>query len=321
MREIMKQRLSLILALAATLGLTSCDKIPGTSSTPEVQCGSETAVDLVKELFQDGIESNTKSIAKNQDIRIDSAGLRANISQVNTKLDNVRTDKSDPQSTKKFCVATLTAKLDSDLVTRANFVREYYGMSGVNEDAFEQDIDMDANTISYELEYTVQPTDDGEKVFGRLENGSEVISFVATAIIDAMQRNDVRALKAQDNKNIAINAGAEREAAASAQIAATEAYTEASNEMASIATEQAKVKATMDFKRSEFNKLWKSASEETRQSLMDNQREWVENRDEICTDRAREAEAARQEIVRMECITELLGDRYYELKEYIDAYD
>lgn len=317
----MKSRLSLILALSTAIGLTGCDKLPGSGSSPEVQCGSETAVDLAKELFQDGVESNTKSIARDQDIRVDSAGLRANISQVTTTLDNVRTNKSDPQSTKKFCVATLTAKLDSDLVTRANFVREYYGMSGVNEDAFEQDIDMDANTISYELEYSVQPTDDGEKIFGKLENGSEVMSFVATTIIDAMQRNEVRALKAQDNKNMAINAGADREAAASAQIAATEAYSEASDEIASIAAEQAKVKATMDFKRSEFNKLWKSASEETRQSLMDSQRQWVENRDEICIERAREAEAARQEIVRMECITELLGERYYELKEYINAYD
>lgn len=321
----MKHRLSLILALSAAIGLSGCDKINEEAQSPEdsleVKCNSDDAVSLANELVKDWIQSQTKNTAKSQGVSIDSAGLRANVNQVSLSLDNVRTNKNDPQSTKKFCVATLTAKLDSELVTRANFVRDYYEQEHLNEDAFAQDIDMDANKITYELEYTVQPTDDGKKIFGKLENGSEVIGFISVAIVDAMQRNQVQTTKSRERIALSMSSSAEREAAAAAQIAALEAYDDTSSDMVAIATEQAKVKATMDFKRSEFNKLWKSASEETRQSLMDNQREWVENRDEICTDRAREAEAARQEIVRMECITELLGDRYYELKEYIDAYD
>lgn len=94
---------------------------------------------------------------------------------------------------------------------------------------------------------------------------------------------------------------------------------ELANELAIIAAEQAKAKATMDYKRSELNMLWNTASAEIKESLAANQKEWVNERDEICIAQAREA--ACQEIVRMECVTEIISERYYQLKEYIDTFD
>ena len=76
----------------------------------------------------------------------------------------------------------------------------------------------------------------------------------------------------------------------------------------------------MDYKRNEFNTLWKSASTSAQESLTDNQKQWVKYRNESCIDEAKNAEAVRQEIVRMECITKMLGERYYEVKNYFDSY-
>lgn len=88
--------------------------------------------------------------------------------------------------------------------------------------------------------------------------------------------------------------------------------------MAEIQAEQEKVKATMDFKRQEFNKMWGKAPKDAQDSIAEDQVEWVKKRDEICVEEAKEAEPEYQEIVRMKCITRMLGDRYYEVKSYFD---
>ena len=320
----MKYRFACLLSLSAIVGLTGCDKITSLGKN-EVKCGDPAAMEMVNSLLEKQIQSEAKDIAGYQGTRVDSAGLRASISQIAFALDNIRTSKKDPQSTKNFCTATLTTKLDGELIKRANFVRDYQGQPNLSEEAFQQDLEMDANTIEYELEYAVQLTDDGKKIFVELQNGSELINFVSVAVTDAIQRNAIQALKAQEIKGDAIAASVDRQASANTEAAvlaaSSEAHAQAADEIAAIAAEQAKVKATMDFKRSEFNKLWNKASKETQESMMDDQKAWVESRDQICLDRAREVSPERQEIERMECITELLSERYYEVKEYIDTYD
>lgn len=313
----MKLRFAIILSLPVLLGLSGCDK------SSAANCGDDTSIELINSLIAEDLQSQVKDVASYEDVRINSAGLRASANQLSFALDDIRTTKKDPNSTKEFCTATLTTSLDADMIKRANFVRNYYEQADLDEGAFQQDLNMDGNTLTYDLEYAVQPTDDGKKTFGQLQNGSELLDFLATTVVYSMQKNDIQALKSREQKAQADNAIAEKRMAEEEQTLAAEsqasASREAANDIAAITAEQAKVKATMDYKRSEFNKLWKTASATTRESLTAGQKEWVKERDEICTDRARYADSARQEIVRMECITELLGDRYYQVKEYINT--
>ena len=319
----MKLKLAVVLSLPMLLGLSSCDKVSSLTSSG-ASCGDDTSIALINSLIEEKLQTEVKDVASYEDVRIDSAGLRASASQVKFVLDDIRTTKKDPNSTKEFCTATLITSLDADMIKRADFVREYYEQPNLNEGAFQQDIDMDGNTLTYNLEYAVQPTDDGKKTFGELQNGTDLLEFLATAVVYSMQKNDIQVQKAREQKAQTENAVAERKAADEAVAAAEQgiatAQREAASDMAAVSAEQAKAKATMDYKRNEFNKLWKTASAETRESLADVQKEWVEERDATCTDRAIYADAERQEIVRMECITELLGERYYQVKEYIDTY-
>lgn len=319
----MKLRFAVILSLPILLGLSGCDKV-GAFTSSAAKCGDETSIELVNSLLEERLQTDVKDIASYEDVRINSASLRASASQVRFALDDIRTTKKDPNSTKEFCTATLTTSLDAEMIKRANFVRTYYEQAELDEGAFQQDLTMDGNTLTYDLEYAVQPTDDGKKTFGQLQNGTELSEFLATAVVNSMQKNDVQAQKARDQKANAQNAIAERQAAeeevAEAQRSMATAQREAASSIAAISAEQAKVKATMDYKRNEFNTLWKTASAETRQSLTAGQKEWVAERDNTCTERARSADYERQEIVRMECVTELLGERYYQVKEYIDTY-
>ena len=313
------------LSLPILVGLSGCDKGLDFISSKGVKCGDEDSLALVKSLLEDSAQSSVKSIASNEGVVIDSAALRASTSQIKFDLADVRTSKTDPNSTKVFCVAALSTTMDSDTIDRADFVSAYYGEDTVNQKAFQQDIDMDGNSINYSIEYSVQPTDDGKNVYGQLQNGSELLDFVGTAVVYALQKNSVQAMKAQEKKSDAENALAQRiamaEEAASIAAAEAEASVEAASELADISVEKAKAKATMDFKRNEFNELWKSASADTRASLAEGQKEWVAERDEACLSQAQEAELAWQEVVRMQCVSEMLGERYYQVKEYIDAYD
>lgn len=313
-----------VLPLTILLGLSGCDKI-STISENTVKCGDDSSLQLVQSLLEDSTQSRVKNIASNEGVLTDSAGLRASASKVHFTLEDIRTSQTDPNSTKVFCVAALSTTLDSELIERANFVTNYYEQSNLSEKAFQQDIDMDGNTIKYSLEYSIQPTDDGVNIYGQLQNGSELIDFIGTAVVNAIQKSSVQAIKARQQKADVESAIAEKMALEQEEylVAQAEAIAslESANELATISAEQAKSKATMDYKRNELNTLWNTASAEIKESLAASQKEWVKERDELCIARAREGEAARQEIIRMECITEIISERYYQLKEYIDTYD
>ena len=313
------------MSLPILIGLSGCDKGSSAISDNTVKCGDDGSLQLVKSLLEDNTQSHVKNIASNEGVITDSAALRASAGQVDFTLSDIRTSKTDPNSTKVFCVAALSTTLNSELVDRANFVTDYYQQADLNELAFQQDIDMDNNTISYSLEYAIQPTDDGTNIYGQLQNGAELLDFIGTAIVNSLQKSSVQTLKAEQQKANIQSMFAERKAAedeiALVAEAESSARREAAGELAEVSAEQAKSKATMDYKRSELNKLWNSASDEVKESLAEGQREWVAERDEICLNRAKEASPAWQEYARTECITELIGERYYEVKEYIDNYE
>ena len=320
----MRLKFAIVLSIPFLIGLSACDKGLSAISNNNTNCGDESSLQLIQSLLDDSTQSYVKRIASNEGVSTDSSALRASTSQITYSLEDVRTSKTDPNSTKVFCVAALSTNLDTETIDRANLVNEYYGISEVNEQAFQQDIDMDGNVINYSIEYSIQPTDGGKNIYGQLQNGSELIDFISTTVVSALQKNNVQAMKSQEQKDNAQRAIAEKQAmeAEALSIAEAEANAsmEAAEELANISSEKAKAKATMDYKRNEFNELWSSASTEIRESLAEGQKEWVAERDEICINRAQESEVAWQEVVRMECISELLGDRYYQVKEYIDTY-
>lgn len=308
----MYRNVSKIVLLGTILTAVGCNQISDIGSK-KIECGDPDAVTLLKEVLQKSIDSNAKSFGEAFETRTSGSNIRASINELTTDISQIRTTKEDPQSTKNFCMGTLKVTIPVNMIENANFTREYYGELDVEEDAYQQDIDLDANALTYAAEYSVQPTDDGEFVFVETQNGSDLSNFIANIVVDANQKSNVQKQKAVENKSIA-------QAAVDAKKAEEFAATEAKKVLASVAAEQAAVKAEMDYKRSEFNVLWKSASTSAQQSLTDNQVQWVKYRDETCVDEAKNAESVRQEIVRMECITRMLGERYYEVKSYFDSY-
>ena len=311
----MNKNLPKIALLSSVLMFVGCDKVPdmGLGGKSKIECSDPDAQSLVIDSMQKAINSSAKGYAASFERPTPGSSIRASINQLKMNLDHIRTSQDDPQSTKNFCKGTLTVMIPSKVIQNADVTREYNGEFDVQEDAYQQDIELEANKVSYEMEYSVQPTDDGEVIFVEPQNGEDLAMFLAYVLIDADQKNHVKGKKVAEAKQ-------EAKKVSEAQSAADKAAAAAASAMAATAAEQAKVKAEMDYKRSEFNKMWGRASKEAQDSITYDQKDWVEWRDEVCVEEARTAEPARQEIVRMKCITRLLSDRYYEVKSYFDNY-
>lgn len=319
--------------LPIIFALNGCDKL----MKKEVDCNNDVAIELIKSSIQKDIFSHSQLIAQNSGSPVESSVIKLALDQIRFNLEDIRTSKKDSQSSKKYCEGILDIKLTNDLVSRADFVRDFKGEAVIKEDALQKNINLQANHIKFNLEYTVQPTDDGDKLFVKVLNIQEIQGFVASIVADASQKHIVQNQQSDAVKDL-LDKIAEAEEAVSdeaeeqetsnhqRQTSQTEENTEATEETEEtvdidvIESETEAAKEKMNFKRREFNRMWNNAPLEAQESLMEDQREWVAERDKICIAEAKEADPVRQEIVRMNCITRLLGERYYEVKKYFDEY-
>lgn len=330
---------SVAILISATL-LTGCDKIKHLIEKPS-DCSEAAALSAVESQFEKGVLSATKPYLSN-DAQISSDTLRAMLAQIKTEVDDIRT-----QSEKQSCIATLKLNLNSELINRADTVRVAQGEKSIKDVAFAQDINFDGNTISQEFEYRLQPTDDGKKMVATLENVRNLQNFLARVMIDASQKPPTNlepvTLASVVASTVVVSAPAQPvastptpttqkpeapktpteppsdnqdEADSVAPNADTSQLTDAK---AIVATEQAQ--ARLAIKRKQFNDMWNSASPEAQESLTEDQKNWVEERDATCTSEAESAKTGFEEATRMQCMSRMLSERYVEVKDYFDNYE
>ena len=161
------------IALAAAF-LTACGNKSPLSSIGETSCGSEPVQTALQNMIKDEVEKDFKGNAK-----LDIAKSRATFAQLKITLDNVRTTKEDPNSSRKFCTAKLNISLPPELLS--NIERSTELVNGdakfdtiVRSSGFEKN----ANVFSKEVDYSAQPTDDNKNVYVSLEQ-----SKLATTLI------------------------------------------------------------------------------------------------------------------------------------------
>lgn len=323
--------------LSATLGLSGCDKIKSLIEK-DSGCGDAMALVAVQSQFEKGVLSATKGYAQDADVNIDT--LRGMISQLKANIEDIRT-----QSEKKSCAGTLKLTLSSDMLTRADAVRQSRGDKPIKEVAFGQDFNLDGNNVSQDVEYHLQPTDDGKKVVATLDNVRNLQSFLARLVVDASQKP----LNTQDTTIVASTVVITPAASQPAIVASTpkptppkaigsaaakqneqddpsdsQSANQASDE-ADMSDAQANAlaaaQARLNARRKQFNDMWNQASPEAQESLTDDQKNWVEERDATCQGEAESAKAGYEEITRLQCMSRMLSERYSEVQEYFDNYE
>ena len=291
-----------LLALAACMLLVSgCDKVQSIAGST-VKCDNETAKQLVVESFSKTVSDiaaeRVKELIDSENVTIDMGKLRSTLQQITFNVNDVRTNNSDPNSNKQYCVTEFVVKVPDQMVKDADAARAVYDENNIAQAAVLSDLSFEANQLKKEIEYLVQPTDDGKKVYVTLENPDALAYFVRDIAVDSLVKT-ARQNAAEVAKQDEIKRVAEEEAAA--------------QEYQSVLISEAKT--NLDKANENLNLVWNSTTKEVRSRLLDEQKIWLKKRELEC--KLESSNSDNPEVYRINCETNMTTQRTSELRQKI----
>lgn len=190
----MKLKTFLIISSLSVV-LSGCNSI----FSKHVKCDDESGLKLVEEVLREdlnkSLENELKGFIQRGEIKdLDPAKLKLSAQSVQFKLVDSRTDHIDPDSTKTTCSLDLTVNIPSDLVKKSDEARTKVGFDTVEAQALKESIDYISGKINKDLQYTLQPTDKGDKVIASVTDTNVIRKFISDTLLYAF-------LKPQIEKN------------------------------------------------------------------------------------------------------------------------
>ncbi|MGE8558523.1 MULTISPECIES: lysozyme inhibitor LprI family protein [unclassified Acinetobacter] len=291
----------LLALMSCALLVSGCNKIQSITGSA-VKCDNETAKQLVVESFSKTVSDvsaeRVKELIDTENVTIDMGKLRSTLQQITFNVNDVRTNNSDPNSNKQYCVTEFVVKVPAQMIKDADAARAVYDENNTAQAAVLSDLSFEANQLKREIEYLVQPTDDGKKVYVTLENPDVLAYFVRDIAVDSLIKNArlnaVEVAKQEEMKRVA-------EEEASAQ------------EYQSVLVSEAKT--NLDKANENLNLVWNATTKEVRAQLLDEQRIWLKKRELEC--KLDSSNADNPEIYRINCETNMTAQRTTELRQKI----
>lgn len=294
-----------IALLLVVMSLAAC------SQKPEVACGGDDAKSVIALVLKDSlikkISSDFASQSSSVNYGVDGASIRATVEKISIAIEDVVTTKSDPNSTKKFCSSTLKLGVPDDVVKNADATRAMLSLTSSQQDALRANVDFDADTVKAPFDYSVQPTDDGKKIYGSTGDSNPALTFATTLVEQSFIKTALEKQKADQTQQ-------QQQQALQAQ------QREAEIDQAQMAENQAALqKAQSDLKAANdaINVVWNAANKQWRQDMLPEQRLWLAQRDNQCKLKALDTGAsgsASFETNRINCQVEMTTARTEVLK-------
>lgn len=283
-------------AISCALVVGACDKL-GTATS---SCSSADASAVTLDIIRDEIIRRAGEVGEDGP-QILKSKIRASVKQLKMSLEDIRTSKDDPNSSKKFCTATVKVIAPAQMVLDADETREMAELNSVEALADNANVRKEANAFLAEVEYNVQPTDDGDKVFAEIESGEEAIGFLGELVQDHLLKSAVLDATAQ-----AQRLEAERNAAIES----------AARDMQSASLEEAR--ATNRSAVEAINAIWKAMPADARQQLLPLQRAWIKKTEATCKleAAAQATDSAGMEVARLNCESRAQQERAQYLQRY-----
>ena len=294
-------KLKLLALISCALSLSGCDQVQSITGQ-SVKCDNDTAKQLVVESFSKTVSEvasqRVKELIASENITIDMGKLRSTLQQITFNVSDVRTNNSDPNSKKQYCVTQFVVKIPDQMVKDADAARAVYDENNIAQAAVLSDLSFEANQLKKEIEYLVQPTDDGKKVYVTLENPDALAYFVRDIAVDSLVKT-ARQNAAEVAKQDEIKRVAEEEAAA--------------QEYQSVLISEAKT--NLDKANENLNLVWNSTTKEVRSQLLDEQKIWLKKRELEC--KLESSNSDNPEVYRINCETNMTTQRTSELRQKI----
>ena len=265
------------------LALAGCGELTSLGSGGD-GCDSASASDVTLGIVRDQV-IKLAGEAGDDEPALSKAKIRATVRDLKLSLEDIRTSKDDPNSSKTFCTATIKLVAPAQMVIDADAARQAVGYNSIEELADNVNVTKEANAFTAEINFNVQPTDDGEKIFSEIEDGGQTFRFFAELVQAALLRSSI------------MDAQAENDRIASEQ----QAELDAANREVELATlEEAKVNNAAAV--ASINAIWKAIPSGPREQMLPAQRIWLRKTTATCKLEAA-AEEDDQEVARLNCET------------------
>lgn len=281
--------------------LTGCGK-------PKATCSSPEGIELVGKIISDDAE---KSLLDQKFIDgspiFDAASVRATLSKTSIAVENIRTSKEDPNSTKIFCEGSIKITVPPELLSRAEEGRELSGLGTVTALASTNLLEQSANAFTKPIEYNIQPTDDGKKIFAQLTAAKPMGDFLgeiigAAIIKPIIEANRIEQAKAAEAERLQAEEQEKRQQAERVEVALNQARQE--NMLANQA----------------IGDLWKNIPADERKLMLHAQRVWIKKKELDCKveSAAKSTDPSEKEIYRLNCDTEVTTARISEIRDNLE---
>ncbi|MEN8351638.1 lysozyme inhibitor LprI family protein [Acinetobacter towneri] len=294
-------KFKLLALIGSMFFISGCDKIQSITGS-SVKCDNETAKQLVVESFSktvgDVAALRVKELVDSENITIDMGKLRSTLQQITFNVNDVRTNNSDPNSNKQYCVTEFVVKIPDQMIKDADAARAIYDENNIAQSAILSDLSFESNQLKKEIEYLVQPTDDGKKVYVTLENPDALAYFVRDIAVDSLvktaRQNAAEVAKQEEIKRIA-----EESAVA--------------EEYQSVLLSEAQ--SNLDKANANLNLVWNATTKDVRDQLLAEQKIWLKKRDLEC--KLESSNTENPEVFRLNCETSMTNERTNELRQKI----
>lgn len=280
------------------LSLTGCSK-------PKATCSSPEGVELVGQIISEAAEKSlTDQKRIDGSLVFDAATVRATLSKISIAVENIRTSKEDPNSTKVFCEGSIKITIPSELLKTAEAGRELANLGTVAVLAKTNSFEQSANAFTKPIEYNIQPTDDGKKIFAELTATKLMAEFLSEAVGSVIIKPIIEADKIHQAK-----------AAEAERLQAEEQERQQQAERIAAALNQAKQENALA--NQAIGELWKNIPEDERKLMLNAQRAWIKKKELACKVEAasKSTDQSEKEIYQLNCDTAATTARISEIQQ------
>jgi uncharacterized protein YecT (DUF1311 family) len=285
-----------LIVVIGAIALAGCSQLGGKSSS----CSGADAASVTIDIVRDAVMRHA-SAREEEGPALSKSKVRATVRQLALTLEDVRTTKDDPNSTKQFCTGRLKAVVPAEVLQDANDTRQMAGLNTVEEMADNANVEANANAFTADIDFNVQPTDDGSKIYSQVENGDEAVTFLSEVVKSHLMKSAIADAKAEQDRMEAERVAAE-----------TAANVEANAAM----LEEARAENSMAIET--INAIWKAIPNDARSRIQPLQVAWIKKKDAMCRLEAAESASSEEQrrITKLKCDTREQNSRAQSLKQY-----
>ena len=291
-----------------TIGLLGALYLVGCNSLgpPTGECNGDDTKVLAMEVLSDAIENKVaidEVTSSDGSVLVPRSAILAALKQVEFGLQDIRTTKRDPDSSRNICTGVLTVSFPKQMMDDISQAHDMIGYIEAPQLARNFGFDQSGGDYTIDLNYSVQPTDDRNKIFVEVQNADPAVFFVSDLVGSFLLFPRWQAEHA--------NATAEAERSQRAQEAAL------SEQRAARLLE---AQAAQKLSEQSINAVWEAIDRDVRQQLLELQRAWIRRKEAECKleGMSDSVDQDEQLAVTADCETRMNGERENWLRQYLE---